>query len=201
MKQKQQKILTHALKHVPFDGWTEATLLLASKEAGFDPNYGLIAFPHGARDLVNFYLQQLDDALAKALKKPDLQKKRIRDRIFTLVKTRLELAKDQKPIAKQTLSFYSLPTNAPYGMQSLWRTVDQMWHLAGDDSTDFNHYTKRTILSGVYSSTLLVYVNDTSKNNKNTWDFLERRIENVMQIGKCKSTLINAIPDRLKEIF
>ena len=70
----------------------------------------------------------------------------------------------------------------------LWGTVDAIWTALGDTSDDINWYSKRTILSGVYSSTILFWLGDDSYDGQATWDFLDRRIENVMQFEKVKAT-------------
>jgi ubiquinone biosynthesis protein COQ9 len=62
-----------------------------------------------------------------------------------------------------------------------------MWYAAGDKSTDFNFYTKRATLAGVYSATLLYWLNDRSAGSEATWAFLDRRIDNVMAFEKLKS--------------
>jgi ubiquinone biosynthesis protein COQ9 len=63
-----------------------------------------------------------------------------------------------------------------------------MWRIAGDTATDFNHYSKRTILLGVYVSTVLVYLDDGSEDLSETRAFLDRRIDNVMQFEKVKGS-------------
>ena len=69
----------------------------------------------------------------------------------------------------------------------LYKTCDQIWRISGDRSTDFSFYSKRLILSGVYSSTLLHWINDESKNSHDTENFLDRRLLDVSKIGKLKN--------------
>jgi ubiquinone biosynthesis protein COQ9 len=64
--------------------------------------------------------------------------------------------------------------STPLALQLLYRTVDAIWYAAGDTSTDFNFYTKRATLAGVYSSTLLYWLNDRSEGSEATWSFLDR---------------------------
>jgi ubiquinone biosynthesis protein COQ9 len=78
-------------------------------------------------------------------------------------------------------------------MTLLYRTVDRMWRAAGDTSTDFNFYTKRAILAGVYSSTLLRWFTDDSEDEKPTFEFLDRRIEDVMRFEKFKADANEAL--------
>ena len=68
----------------------------------------------------------------------------------------------------------------------LYRTVDAIWYAAGDTSADFNFYTKRATLAGVFSSTLFYWLNDRSEGNEATWAFLDRRIDDVMRFEKFK---------------
>ena len=73
----------------------------------------------------------------------------------------------------------------------VYRTVDAMWRAAGDTSTDFNFYTKRGILAGVYGSTAMRWFNDAGEDEKATDEFLAARIENVMQFEKLKSGVLD----------
>ena len=112
---------------------------------------------------------------------------KIRDRIKAAVRIRLERHAGDREAARRALALLSLPFNAPLAMRLLYRTVDAMWYAAGDTSTDFNFYTKRATLAGVYSSTLLYWLNDRSPGCEATWAFLDRRIDDVMKIEKLKS--------------
>ena len=64
-----------------------------------------------------------------------------------------------------------------------------IWQLIGDESEDFNWYSKRTILSAVYASTVLFWLGDDSEGSSETWHFLNRRIEDVMTFEKVKAQL------------
>jgi ubiquinone biosynthesis protein COQ9 len=184
MQEKREQILQAALKLVPFDGWNAETLANAAINAGFDPNYAKIAFPNGVGELVDFFLRYLDRQML-ANPPENLNKMRIRDRIELAVKTRLQVAEPHKLAVRKTVSYYA--THPIDAAQSLWKTVDEIWYAAGDTSADFNHYTKRITLAGVYSTTLLYWLNDRSENHADTWQFLSRRIDNVMQFNKVKA--------------
>ena len=88
------------------------------------------------------------------------------------------------------LALLALPLNAPLGLKLLYRTVDAIWYAAGDTSADFNFYTKRATLAGVFSSTLLYWLNDRSEGNEATWAFLDRRIDDVMRFEKFKGQFV-----------
>jgi ubiquinone biosynthesis protein COQ9 len=114
---------------------------------------------------------------------------RIRDRIALGVKLRIQNTFGGKESVRRGLALLALPFNGPLALRLLYRTVDAIWYAAGDTSTDFNFYSKRALLSGVFSSTLLYWLNDRSEGDQATWDFLARRIDDVMRFEKLKSDL------------
>lgn len=182
----KQAILAEALKIVPFDGWHTKTLEEASKKAGFDERYGEILFPEGINGLVKYFIQESDKQMLETLKTLPLKEMRVRDRIKTAVKTRIEQHIPHKEVIPATLRFFALPQHSVQGMQALAHTASEIWYMAGDDATNFNYYSKRFLLAGVYSATLLFWLDDHSEGYEDTWEFLDRRIDNVMQIGKVK---------------
>ena len=175
------------LPHVPFDGWSEAALNRAAEDMGVDPDVAFISFPNGTADIIKGYLdlelRQFQDTLADQ----NFNDMKIRDRIVTCVRLRLEMAKDHKEASLRAARYLSNPKNSSIGARHLWRSVDLMWRATGDSSTDFNYYSKRTILSAVYSSTYLFWLSDHSEDHVDTWAFLDRRITDVMRIEKVKA--------------
>lgn len=185
----RDRLIEAALPHIPFDGWGRQAALEAARDLGLDANAALRAFPGGARDMIRWHLQQADRKMLEALAEMDLPSMRIRDRIATAVRVRLELYANDRDAIRKALAFLAMPQNAGVATQSLYRTVDDIWFAAGDTATDWNFYTKRALLAGVYSSTLLFWLNDKSEGFADTWAFLDRRIENVMQVPKVTGKL------------
>jgi len=177
-------ILEKALAHVPFDGWTVAALSAGARDAGLDPARAELAFPGGPIEAVKLFSQMLDRRMLERLETQDLRAMKIRQRIATAVATRLDLALPHREAVRRSLSVLALPHNAPIAAQLLYRTVDAMWHAAGDTATGYNFYTKRGLLAGVVSATTLFWLGDASENQADTRRFLDRRIDEVMQIPK-----------------
>ncbi len=182
-------ILDGALAHVPFDGWGGKVLRQGAAAAGVSEAFARLAFPRGTRDLVEYYLARLDARMLAELNKKKLDKMRIRERITAIIQVRLKLNDEHREAVRRTLTWAALPGHAELGARALWRTADAMWRAAGDTATDYNYYTKRLILSGVYSSTLLVWLQDESEGYADTAAFLGRRIDDVMQFEKVKAKL------------
>lgn len=181
----KDRVLDAALVHVPFDGWSDRTLRAAMADAGVAPGLGKALFPRGGVDLALAYHARGDAEMLAILAETDLAALRFRDRIAKAVRIRLELA-DQE-LVRRGSTLFSLPNHASDGAKAIWGTADKIWTALGDISTDVNWYTKRATLSAVYGATVLYWLGDTSPGQQATWEFLDRRIDGVMQIEKLKS--------------
>lgn len=186
MTDPKDKLLDAALDHVPFDGWSEATFAAAVRDSELDATVARAVCPRGAVDLAVAYHNRGDAQMLEQLKATDLSALRFRDRIATALRIRLELITDKEVVRRGT-TLFALPQHAADGAKLVWGTCDAIWNALGDTSDDVNWYTKRATLSGVYSATVLYWLGDTSEGHVDTWEFLDRRIDNVMQIEKLKA--------------
>jgi ubiquinone biosynthesis protein COQ9 len=184
-------------QHAAFDGWTPAALSLTAEMTGIDPEVAKLAFPGGAIDMIDAWFAEIDKAMLEALPPAVLGAMKIRQRITALVEARLDIMLPDKEALRRALAVMALPQNLPRAARLGWRAADAMWHSAGDTATDFNHYSKRTLLLGVYASTMTVLMDDDSENAAETRAFLARRIDNVMQIEKFKARFSHSAPERL----
>lgn len=177
-----------------FDGWNETALVAAAEMAGADVDVAKLAFPGGmsqSMDMIEAWVSHVDQAMEEAWPQDRLAELKIRERIRTLVAFRLEAVEHVDEAVRRALSIMAMPHNAPRSLQLGWRSADIMWRLAGDTATDYNHYTKRAILAGIYSATLAVFVNDESEGKAKTHEFLGRRIDGVMKFEKAKAQFLN----------
>ena len=170
-----------------FDGWTAKAVESAAAQLGIDSAQGRAAFPKRKAAMVDAYIQGVDREMEKRLPLANLQALKIRERIRALVWTRLEIMGPAREAVRSALSILSMPQNVAHAPGIAWRSADLMWRLAGDTSTDFNHYTKRMTLAAVDGSTLVAWLNDSSEAWSDTAAFLDRRIDNVMQFEKWKA--------------
>ncbi|MEX2650806.1 MAG: COQ9 family protein [Alphaproteobacteria bacterium] len=192
---RRRAVLAAALPHVPFEGWTDRLLGFAADDLGIHANEARRLFPGGGAELCGLFVAEADRRMLEALAHHDLEAMRVRDRIALAVRTRLEQARVHREAVRRALGFYALPFNAAEGARTLYRTVDAMWRAAGDTATNFNFYSKRALLAGVYGSTLLTWLDDRSENSAATWAFLERRIDDVMRIQKARGRWAKRLPD------
>lgn len=177
-----------------FDGWSDAALAMAAEIEGVDIDVARLAFKGGAMVMIRAWIDGVDAAMAAEWPQERLAELKIRERIRTLVQFRLDAVAGQEEAVRRAMAIMALPQNAPEGVRLGWRSADLMWRLAGDTATDYNHYTKRTILAGIYAATLTAFVNDESDGKADTRAFLDRRIDGVMKFEKAKARFVN--PDR-----
>jgi ubiquinone biosynthesis protein COQ9 len=170
-----------------FDGWSRASLAAAARRLELPTGEADRLFPGGPTQVLAHLSERSDQRTVEDMEKQGVADLKVRDRIKQAVRIRLERHAGEREAVRRALALLSLPFNAPLALKLLYNTVDALWYAAGDTSTDFNFYTKRATLAGVYSSTLLYWLNDRTPGSEATWAFLDRRIEDVMKIEKLKS--------------
>jgi ubiquinone biosynthesis protein COQ9 len=199
--EEKAAILEAALIEADFDGWSLRTLRSAADKAGISRDIQRLAFPRGVVDLVGHYSQRMDDEMAAELAAHDLSAAKVREKITLAVRLRIAALAAHKQAAYRAVRLLVSPVFAGEGAKLLYHTADRVWRACGDQSSDFSFYTKRALLAGVYSATLLHWLDDDSENAQATWDFLGRRIDQVTQIEKAKATAfrrLRRIPSPLK---
>jgi len=170
-----------------FDGWTRHAVDSAAGQLGLDPVQARLAMPKSQAAMIDTYIQEVDRGLEAWFTPERLASLKIREKIRALVWRRLEIMGPAREAVRRALAILAMPQNIPLALRISWRSADVMWRIAGDSSTDFNHYTKRIILAAVYGSTLLVWLDDQSEGWTETAAFLDRRIDDVMKFEKLKA--------------
>lgn len=180
------RLLDAILPHVTFDGWSDQAFRAAVADAEVAPTVARGLCPRGAVDLALAMHARGDAAMVRRMKAEDLSELKFRDRVAAAVRFRLEAVSDREAV-RRAAALMALPPYAADGARAIWNTADLIWDTLGDGSTDLNWYTKRATLSGVYSSTVLYWLGDDSADYAETWAFLDRRIDDVMQVEKVKA--------------
>lgn len=189
----RDELLAAALAHVPFDGWSRTAIRRGAADAGIDEETALRTLPGGAGDLAACYSEYADRMMLAELARRDLSAIGMTERIATAVRIRLEQAAPHREAVRRSLATLALPQNAALGARCLYRTVDAIWREAGDTSTDWNFYSKRGLLAGVYGATVLYWLNDGSGDFADTWSFLDRRLRNTADFGKATARLMERL--------
>lgn len=181
-------LLDAVLPHVAFDGWTAEAVEAARSDLGISAAEVDAVAPRGALDLAVAYHRRGDRAMVDRLQATDLSQLRFSERVATALRFRLEAMSDREAVRRAT-TLFSLPMHSAEGAKLIWETADHVWTALGDTSEDGNWYSKRAILSGIWGATVLYWLGDDSPDYANTRDFIDRRIENVMQFEKLKGQL------------
>lgn len=173
-----------------FDGWTDVAVEQAAEGHGVNPAVARLAFPRGALDMIAAWVERIDVESALALPPEALAMFKVSERIRQLVEFRIDAVTGHEEALRRALAVLAMPPNLPEAARLGWRSADRMWRQAGDIATDYNHYTKRAILSSVVATTLAVMIDDTSEGRVETRAFLARRLADVGRFEKTKAQLL-----------
>ncbi len=184
LEEQRDQLILLAIPHVPFEGWSLALLHNAAREWGHSEDVVRALFPRGVEDAVAHFADLVDRRMLAALAKTDPQTLKVRERVRDAVWARLQILQGWRAAEKAAITFWAMPWRCGRAARVLWRTADRIWIWAGDAATDYNRYTKRGLLCGVMKTTLIAWLNDDSRDMAATRRFLDRRIDNVMQVGK-----------------
>jgi len=172
------------LIHVPFDGWSDASIIAAARECGISDDEARLLLPGGAIDAIDHFTDLADRDMAVALDKLESRPMGITSIIREAILCRLDGAAPHREAVASALRVLARPQHAPLAARTLYRTVDRIWRLTGDGAVDFSFYTKRATLAGVYSATLLYWVANPSADRQWIEAFLDQRLREVALIPK-----------------
>lgn len=186
---ERRALMAAAFVHIPFDGWSLAAMKTAEQNLQWPAGTARRLFPGGPSEMLAFASAEADRRTEEALADEDLAALKIHQRLALAVRLRLEEDFPRREAAVRAIAFLSLPGHQALAAKCLYETVDAIWRGIGDTSTDFNFYSKRALLAGVLSSTLLYWLQDETEDNADTWAFLERRIDNVLTFHRTRARL------------
>lgn len=190
----RDRLVLAALNHIPFDGWSDKALRHAAADCGLDASAPLRAFPHGVLSAVEHFTRMADRMMAEDARSIEgFEEMPVHKRVEMVIRQRLERWAPEREAVRRAMAVYALPQNMGLAAQATWRTVDSVWKVAGDQSADFNWYTKRASLAGVYSATLLYWLDDQSEDMTGTYEFLARRLDDVVRMIKARHKVVDRL--------
>ena len=184
----RERLAPEIAANAAFDGWSDEAVTMAAAAVGVDADVAKLAFVGGAVDMIDAWFADVDRAMVAAV--PEVTALKVRQRIATLIEARLTVVEPDREALRRALAVLALPQNLARAARLGWRTVDAIWRTAGDTATDYNHYTKRAILLGVYGATVSVFLDDESEAFADTRAFLSRRIDGIMRFEKAKAGFV-----------
>ncbi len=186
---QKDALLEAILPDVVFDGWSQSALTHAAAQLGIDTASLDAILPSGAVELARWLDDWADRRMIAALERHDLATLRTHQRLILGIRLRLEALAPYREAVRRAIVLNTPPFALTKAPQAVYRTVDALWYCAGDSATDFNFYTKRALLAAVYSATVLYWLDDRTEDLNDTWDFLDRRIADVLAIPKFTGTI------------
>jgi len=189
VKKVRNEILAEAKKYIVDFGWNKNLLNKIVEKSKYDSNTLTVLFPGGYKSLLQLYLDEINLKMTIESKKLNLIRFKVHERIRELLILRLDILSKEKKIIQKTVYHLLLPNNYKFSLINLYRTVDQIWFLAGDNSTDFNYYSKRTILATIYTRTIINFINNDDL--KSTIRLLNMQLKQVAKIPKIKNSFKN----------
>lgn len=194
----RKEVLNAVVAQVPTEGWGQPACTKAAQSLGVSIGFINMAFPGGIEEMVETYLDAINSSMRDKSRKNFRDPMKTQEIIVRAILSHFELLAVHRGVAEKTTAFLMLPTNAILSARCLWRTADVIWHCVGDQSTDYNYYTKRVLLSAVYSSTFLFWLHDESQDKNETESFLRRRIAGVTRLGAARArftSFLNFLPN------
>ena len=185
----REAVLEAALPHIAFDGWTMAALRAGAAAAGLGESEAALLFPRGPMEAIEAHMALADRRMVEDVAALDPAPAGAAATVRAALCARLERNAPHREAIRRAAARLALPHNAPLALRSLYRTVDAVWLLADDRSTDFSYYTKRATLAGIYTALLQVWFNDRSEGLEASRAFLDRRLEDAARIGKARARL------------
>ncbi|NQU59303.1 MAG: COQ9 family protein [Rhodospirillales bacterium] len=187
-------ILLSTLPHVVFEGWTNDAMAAGIKDLHDLPGME----PEGAfsdmSDLAAHFSDWADRRMVAEMAKIPMEPLKIRQRIATGVRCRLEILEPHREAVRRCLTFLALPHHAGLSLTCTYNTVSKIWYATGDKSADFSFYSKRALLAPVLGSTMLYWLADEGDGEGDfpqTWEFLDRRIADVLKLIQTRIKVTN----------
>jgi ubiquinone biosynthesis protein COQ9 len=177
-------IIDALLQNVPVDGWTTTAVRNALKSLGEPPENAPLIFPGGTAEMIEAYCTLADERMITEAQQANIAALRTPARVKRALQIRFTQNRPHKEAIRRALGYLANPRYTALNVKTLARTVDSIWFAAADTSADFAWYTKRAILAGIYTSTLLFWLRDTSEDDTDTLAFIDRRLAASARLGK-----------------
>ena len=197
-------LMTRMLNHVPDLGWTWEALYKAALRSRKNKNPTeeelQTLFDRKVSNIIGIFNEQLDEEMYEIYNAKGNKSLGVTETIRDLILCRLKASQNYKSIVKSSLFFMAQPRNTYDALTQLMKTSDKIWTLAGDSSTGRTFYSKRLILAGVYSSTLAYWLAYETRSIDESEDFLDRRLDDVKNIGKISKQSIQVFEKTKQEL-
>ena len=182
---KKIKILEASKKILMIRSWDEKSLSLISKKTNISANEINLLFPNAFFDLIIFSLDQINIELERKFQTYNILRFPLHLRIKKILMHKFNLMNKNKKFYNKIFFNLLLPSKNQFKLKQLYKSVDIIWYIAADNSTDFNFYTKRMILAGIYIRLMLFFFNNNDLIKLE--ELLDKDLKRVLKIPKLKA--------------
>ena len=184
LKKRRLQLLNQSENIVTENGWNKLLFKKISLQKKIHLGELEILFPKGYEDMLELSLDNLNYKLEDIYKYYNFKKKPLHKKIKEIIITKINLINKKKNFYRRTFYYLLVPSNYKLMIKQLYKSINLIWYISGDNSTDFNFYTKRFILFLVYSTVILNFL----KNDDliETEKLLDDNLYKVSKIPKIK---------------
>ncbi len=192
MGMNKQEIITSLMKniwpHIAKQGWNWMAFESFCQNQKMDIGHIKLAFPCGLDEILMALNNELDQQVTKKLGKG----LGVTTTLKTAIEHKIDFKLEHKKAFKKIFQYLLTPPRPLLSMKLGFKTVNRFWYLAGDQSTDYNYYSKRLLLMYVYIPTM-TYLLMKDKTKEDVITFMNRRFTEVAFIPKIKKKIKNFI--------
>ncbi|MAW14666.1 MAG: COQ9 family protein [SAR116 cluster bacterium] len=182
----RKKLIGPFAQAAAFDGWTKSMMLSEGQSLGVSAAAVRVAFPGGGAEAFMFWHEHDDAELLREAPNLLADEASTTKRVTLLTQRRLEMLANHGEAHRRGAALLSVPTHLPNMAKLFANMSDNIWHAAGDQSTDMSYYSKRALLGYILKTTSMRIATDGSAD----WHaFMQRRFGEVMHLGKWASKL------------
>ena len=179
-KNLKQRILDIALDLAENSSWEDIQLRDIASELEI-PLYDIQKYYLQKDDLVEAWFDRADQAMLQ-LSLIDLAQLNFTDRLHSIMFTWLDTLSSHRLVTRQMLWYKLEPLHIHLqvlGLLRISRTVQWIRELAGLNDRNLKRITNEIGLTAVYLCTFVYWLQDDSKDQKNTRQFLQRKLERI----------------------
>lgn len=160
--------------------YSEDSIKEAEKNLGLAEGYNYFLFPEGLNSIILYLEAYLDRKSLESLGTGP-EKFSVTKTAGRALSCRIKII--SKEARKRMLSYYAGSFEPITGLKASFASCDYIWRYLGDDSDDFNYYSKRILLSSVYKAGILFFLKDESEGGKDTDLFVDGSLKSIVNFG------------------
>lgn len=151
-------LMRQLLKNVAESGWNAESLLDALNMLELPDKDAQLIMRGDPINLIQLFDDWINEQVMESLDGEKYASLKVHEKIKHLLSLKFKTMHSHKDAVQKGVHLFKKPNAVQQSLGLLMKTVNQMWYDAGDQSTDFNYYTKRATLSLVYMRVFIIWL-------------------------------------------